>query len=430
MSDIRWLEAGACLFAEGDRGDSAYFIEKGVIDIVVERDGAVIQLARRGAGEIIGEMALIDGRPRSATAMAAEDCQLVKITEQQIFNRSKQLDPVLDLCMQTVLERFRKTLSNFTVPLAASSVDQNDNVPAGNWQVVEALRQENELANAIKDGQLELYLQPIVKLPNREYAGYEALARWRHPDRGLIGPDNFIPLAEDSGLIVELTRWVVGQSMQCRANMRRAPSDLFISINVSTADLLGDHFLPMLQGKLNDCGVNAEKFKLEVTESALMDEPERAAGVLERCRDMGFGIAIDDFGTGYSSFNYLYQYPAHFLKIDRSFVSGVSDDPRSRQLVKAMSGMAAGLGMEVVAEGVETEAQADFLSDHNCALGQGFLFGKPRSANECLHLTTLAQGERRQNRQKPTTSSTTPDLENSSTFSKPIKCEDHLNKTP
>ncbi len=351
--------------------------------ILVEQGGRYVQLASRHQGEIIGEMAIIDGKPRSASVIALEPCRLTVITSSQLHNRLTQLDPVLRLCMHTILDRFRSSMT----PAAATDGGSEPRVTVTSIesvQALDALRLEGQLAHAIRNDELELHLQPIINLGDRRIAGFESLIRWRHPECGLVPPASFIPVAEVSGQIVEVTRWVIAEICRmakdvdaiCAAAAGRAAAPFF-TINLSGQDLAEPGFVDGLERELRINRRDARHFKLEITESVLMQEPANAARVLGQCRDMGFAVAIDDFGTGYSSFDYLHRFPIDCLKIDRSFVGSLSSDHRARAIVGSMINLADGLEIPVVAEGIDDQAQASILDELGCTFAQGYLFAKP-----------------------------------------------------
>lgn len=244
----------------------------------------------------------------------------------------------------------------------------------------EQLGLEADLAHAMEEGQLQLWYQPIFKLRGPQLSGFEALLRWQHPRRGMILPGSFIRLAEETGLITPISRWVVRQCFQViRSWMGAFPGHVGARLNVnisprymSTANVLQD-----LARCREETGAEPGWLNLEVTESALIDDPERAAATLQELRDVGFTIALDDFGTGYSSLSMLHDLPIDTLKIDRAFIARVDGEEAARTTVAAIIGLARTLGQKIVAEGIETEEQLRRLRGLHCTYGQGFLLGKP-----------------------------------------------------
>ena len=240
------------------------------------------------------------------------------------------------------------------------------------------LELEAALRKACRNGELVLHYQPQVDLPSGRVVGAEALLRWNRPGHGMVSPDQFIPIAEDSGLIVEIGEWVLATACAVVADWNRTQQRaVTMAVNVSTRQFLRNDLVGSVRRILADTGCKAQWLELEITESVLLDDSREVAQVLEELDRMGVSISIDDFGTGYSALSYLSRFPVAQLKIDRSFVRDIPHERRQCELVKAMLSIAAALQLEVVAEGVETTAQADYLRAQGCRLAQGYLFGKP-----------------------------------------------------
>jgi diguanylate cyclase (GGDEF)-like protein len=240
---------------------------------------------------------------------------------------------------------------------------------------------EGELRQAIDRGELRLHYQPKIDLATSRMAGLEALVRWQHPERGLLMPGDFIDLAEESGLIVPLGRWVMGEACRQVRQWREDGLDPpRCAINLSARELTSDSVVADIQEALAAQALEAGALEVEITESALMSEPERAQQHLARLRAMGVRIAIDDFGTGHASLSYLKRFPAGTVKIDRDFVAGLPDRHDDAAIVRAVATLAHSLGMVVVAEGVETARQLDFLRQAGCDQVQGYLTGRPLPA--------------------------------------------------
>jgi diguanylate cyclase (GGDEF)-like protein/PAS domain S-box-containing protein len=233
--------------------------------------------------------------------------------------------------------------------------------------------------------QLLLYYQPVVALDTGRIAGFEALARWRHPERGLISPAEFIPVAEETGMIVPLGAWVLFEAcQQLRRWQEQFPDrqELTMSVNLSGKQLSQPDLLPQIDAILRQTGISPTYLKLEITESVLMENAAAAAEVLEKLRDRNIGLCVDDFGTGYSSLSYLHRFPINTLKIDKSFVIEMAGDDENSEIVRAIVTLAHNLGMYVVAEGVETEKQLVQLWALQCEYGQGYFFSKPLRAED------------------------------------------------
>lgn len=242
------------------------------------------------------------------------------------------------------------------------------------------LQIEAELRNAINASQFHLEYQPIICLNTGRVLGVEALLRWKHPERGLVSPDEFIPVAEESGLITTLGSWVIRQACQEIHTLNQNRDDsapLQLAINLSPLQLHHRNLLQTLDEALEGLGLNADQLTFEVTESTLMDRLDESLLVLNKIRRLGSRIAIDDFGTGYSSLSMLKLLPVNSVKIDRSFVRDIDTDGDDREIVAAIISIGHRLGLKVVAEGVETREQLQFLCAHRCDTAQGFLFSRP-----------------------------------------------------
>jgi CRP-like cAMP-binding protein len=265
---------GKTVFSEGDAGDGAYIIESGRVGVLVARDGAEVQIAERGPGDLFGEMAIIDNRPRSASIVALEDCVLLKLTGSQLAHRVEAADPVIRLVLDVVLARFRETLAQPGTVAAPAPAASSDHRTAALAQ----MRLEQELEVAIAAGTFELHYQPIVDLSTDETAGFEALIRWRHAERGLVPPGAFIPAAEASGLIVPLSEWCLRRACAGLKTFRQAlppGRGLFVSVNVSGVDLQRPDFFERYKAILDDARTDPAGIKLVVTEGVLMTDPDR-----------------------------------------------------------------------------------------------------------------------------------------------------------
>jgi diguanylate cyclase (GGDEF)-like protein/PAS domain S-box-containing protein len=252
-------------------------------------------------------------------------------------------------------------------------------------RAVTSLQLETDLRRALDRHEIVPYYQPIVNLDTGEVVGFEALARWRHPTRGMVPPDLFIPVAEETGLVGTIGEWMLAESCrQARAWQRKYPSwaKLEISVNISARQLSQGGLPAEVERVLAATGLDPACLMLEITESTLMDNLNAGAGVIQRLHAMSVGLHLDDFGTGYSSLAYLNSFPVHALKVDRSFVSRMDSAPEQSAIVKAIVSLAHNLGMLVVAEGVETSAQAEALRALRCERGQGYLFSKPLPADD------------------------------------------------
>jgi diguanylate cyclase (GGDEF)-like protein/PAS domain S-box-containing protein len=236
---------------------------------------------------------------------------------------------------------------------------------------------ETDMRRAAGRGEYILHYQPIVSLETESLTGFEALVRWRHPRRGLLRPGEFLSLAEETNLVIQIDRWVLGEACrQTREWQRRfrPETPLCVSVNLSARDFSAPHLVEHVRDVLEESGLDAGCLKLEITESVLMSDADSVTGTLRRLKDLGVELQLDDFGTGYSSLSYLHRFPVDALKIDRSFVAPIGPNGANSEIARAIVTMAHSLKMTVVAEGVETEAQAAELRSLACEYGQGYLF--------------------------------------------------------
>jgi diguanylate cyclase (GGDEF)-like protein len=256
-------------------------------------------------------------------------------------------------------------------------------------RAVDRLEMERDLRRSVERREMFLQYQPIVSLDTGAVRGFEALARWRHPERGVIPPAKFIPIAEETGMIIPIGIWVLGEA--CR-QIRRwqelypANEPLTISVNLSGKQFMQRDLLEQVEAVLRQTGLDPGSLKLEITESVVMDNIETATRTLERLRALGVELSIDDFGTGYSSLSYLQRFPVSTLKIDRSFVSRMTESEGTAEIVKTIMTLAQNLGMGVVAEGVETELQREQLKALECEFGQGYYFARPMDDDDAEEL--------------------------------------------
>lgn len=237
---------------------------------------------------------------------------------------------------------------------------------------------EESLRLALKRKEFLLHYQPMISLSTGEIAGVEALLRWQHPEQGLLYPDSFVQVAEECGLIVQIGGWVQGEACrQAREWEDAGLPPMIISINVSAVEFNDKRFMRGIRKAISDSGIAAESLKLELTEGGLMKHMETTGAMLQELKALGIQLAVDDFGMGYSSLSYLIQFPIDMLKIDRSFVQQITDSSADNAIVSAIIAMGQSLGYLVVAEGIETQVQKDYLQSRGCEMGQGYLFSRP-----------------------------------------------------
>jgi len=256
-------------------------------------------------------------------------------------------------------------------------------------RAVARLRMETDLRGAVERGEFEVYYQPLVTLADGRVTELEALLRWRHPVRGIVAPLDFIPLAEETGLIIPIGNWVLAEACrQVREWQRRYPREapLTLSVNLSVKQFAQPDFVAHMAGIVRESGLDPRCLKLEITESVAIDDPDRTRGMLEELRGLGVRMYLDDFGTGYSSLGQLHRLSLDAIKIDRSFVMRMSEGPMHWQLVRTVRDLARNIGVTVIAEGVETPDQLDELRGLGCESAQGYLFSRPVPAGEMVEL--------------------------------------------
>ncbi len=255
--------------------------------------------------------------------------------------------------------------------------------PELNAEVIQAMAIKNDLRGAIDRNELLLYYQPKFHVQENRIIGAEALLRWQHPSRGIVSPDQFIPIAEQSGLIIAIGQWVITEAMKQNKKWQEDLSpDFGMAINLSVKQFQENGLVDFIVAELTQSSLDAACIELEITESLLMEKSHQEQEILSELSDKGFKISMDDFGTGYSSLSYLKRFTIDILKIDRSFIADVNSDPDAAEIVKAIIAMAHALKLTVVAEGVENEQQMDFLTRLNCNEIQGYLISKPIPALE------------------------------------------------
>ncbi|HSG93094.1 MAG TPA: EAL domain-containing protein, partial [Methylotenera sp.] len=247
------------------------------------------------------------------------------------------------------------------------------------------LQLSNALRTAIKNGELYLKYQPQVRLQDMQVIGFEALLRWQHPEYGEVPPAEFIPVAEESGLINEIGRWVLEKAISDIKPLESYVNDEFqMAVNLSVVQFRNRHIVRDVNSLLKKYNVPAAKLTLELTEAVAMSEPEIGIAIMDALHKLGVGIAIDDFGTGYSSLSYIKRFRVHKLKIDKSFIDDIETDADDKAIVGAIISMAKSLDLMTIAEGVETQGQLDLLTQQGCDQIQGYFYSKPKTLAELL----------------------------------------------
>ncbi len=376
----RRLAEREVLFKQGDQGDCAYIVEAGLLEVSVDRAGERDVLARAGAGSLLGEMALIDNSTRMATITAVQPCVLRVLTRNHLSERLNLADPLLRHILHVVTARYRDVIqrraaSTAPEPAVAAPFERADDDQA---LAMGRLRMEQDLELALEKNEFVLHYQPIMRLEDDTVAGFEALIRWLHPERGLVMPDTFIPLAELSGLINRIGHWVIRTATtaltQFDAVRSAAPGlePLFMTVNLSGRQFSDAELVPMLDSSLKHSGIVPGRLLLEITESSLLDQLEPASQLMRQCEMLGVRLSVDDFGTGYSALSYLYRLPVSSVKLARAFIQDLATYPASQKIIGAVARLANDLAMDTVAEGIETAAQAAAVRALGVRYGQGY----------------------------------------------------------
>lgn len=369
----RTLRAGETLFREHEPGHSAFLIESGRIRIVVGQEESALTLADLGPGDLVGEMAMIDDAPRTATAIALGDAVLLVIDREHLADRVAQTDPVVRALLGGQLKRYRAMLATMRGLDAPETQAGAEDILA-----IGKIRLESQLREALSGRRLDMHLQPLFEVAQDRVAGYEALVRWNHPERGAVSPAEFIALAEETSLIVPVGEYMLEQAVAALVAMRQRGIEPlpFISINVSPRQLREAGLIQTLLGRLHAAGLSTSAVKLEITESQVLDY-RQVAEVLATCREAGIRVALDDFGTGFSNLSHLNELRFDTVKIDQAFVRGIDGSGRGMAMLEAIVSLVRAIGADALVEGIETQAQLAALRSLGVRYAQGYLIGKP-----------------------------------------------------
>lgn len=393
------LQPGDLLFSEGEQGERAYVVEDGVVEVVKQTSEGSVTLARLGHGEIVGEMALFDNAPRSATVVAVERTTLLSIDRLQIDAKIRNADPTIALLIDTLTNRLRSMQSLVGAPSLTHTVSEPGDgallsARAGTEDVRQILRFERQLIAGLENDQFFVEFQPIMGLKTGDLVGFEALVRWRHPDLGNVSPQRFIPVAENLEAVVQLDREIIARSLSFISEANRVREEacasyrdcapIHVSFNLSTVRLSDGSVIGDIDAALAEHAVDPAMLKVEVNEQILIRDAQQAIAILSELRSRGIGVLLDDFGTGYSSLSYLARLPIDTLKIDRSFVKAMTRSQQSKTILASICAMAGALGKDVIAEGIEKLEQAEMLIEMNCSYGQGFYFAQSMLAEDAL----------------------------------------------
>ncbi len=370
--------AGAQIFTEGEAATFAYVIEAGNVEMRSSRGGRKVVLGRLREGDILGETALVGDNRRAATAVAVEETQVVVLDKASVHQQLERSDETVQLLLRLTLERLQ-SLEQIVLSQSIGAVDGKSR----GERSVRSPELARDLQGAIEGEALGLHYQPIVRLSNGTIAGFEALVRWQHPVHGNVVPSSFIELAEDTGMIVPMGRWMLRQALSAHQRFqsavpeRKEQPQLFISVNISSRQLLSEGEVDGLSRIVAESGVAPEHVTFEITESLMVEEPAKVAEAMRRLRKTGIRVAADDFGTGYANLAFLNRFPLDVLKIDRTFITNMASEDRSRKIVNTIVSLAQDLGMSIIAEGIEAPDEIEVLRELGCGFGQGFLVSPP-----------------------------------------------------
>ena len=376
------LGPGEVLFREGDAPTTAFLIESGEIEISLRQRGRYVVLSRLGEGDLLGEMAVIDNAPRTATATAVTACALIPIGREQIAERLEKTDPIIRSLLEGQLKRYRGAIA----AIQGKNLSALDAIDTPTEQAgIGKIRLETQLREALANDGLDARYQPLLHIASGKIAGYEALVRWTHPERGPVSPMEFVALAEETSLIVPIGEYVFDTACHAVQQLieHGAEPSPFIAVNVSARQLSHEGLIERIVARVEAAGLPRGSLKVEITESQALDY-ESVALLIEHCHRHGIKVALDDFGTGYSNLTHLYKLAFDTLKVDQSFTRSMLTDARSMAIVEAIVCMGKAIGAEIVVEGVETDEVLMQLHRLNCDYAQGYLIGKPQTLAELL----------------------------------------------
>ena len=378
------LSAGEALFREGDPPTTAFLIESGEVEVSMLQHGKRVVLSHLSTGDLLGEMAVIDDAARTATALATTDCVLFPIDREQITERLAATDPIIRSLLEGQLKRYRGALA----AMQGKRQDRADNGDTPSEQVgIGKIRLETHLREALVNHGLDVRYQPLLHVTSGKIAGYEALIRWDHPERGPISPVEFVALAEETSLIVPVGEYVFDTA--CKAVQRfiefGADPKPFVAVNVSARQLGHPGLIDRIVARVDAAGLPRGSLKVEITESQALNY-DLVAGAIDLCHRHGIMVALDDFGTGYSHLTHLHKLSFDTLKVDQAFTHSMLTDPRSMAIVEAIIRMGKAIGADIVVEGIETPELLEALRTLECDYAQGYLIGKPQTLEQLIGL--------------------------------------------
>ncbi len=384
--DREVFAVGEQIFKVGDAGDCAYLVEAGSVEVFVAERGVESLVSTMRKGEMFGEIALIDHQPRTATVRAAERTVLVPIRRELVDGLLEKSDPILRHLLLVILERFRGKQAEPARPGRGAEALAEQTAHRNNLkgEATQKLSLAHGITRALAREEFELHYQPICHLADGGIAGFEALIRWHHPTDGMIPPMDFLWLAEQTGMIRELGLWTLERACRDWPALRRYSgySSPFVSVNLSPNQLICESLVDDVKAIIARHNMPATELKLELTETVMVEHPEVALQILNRLAELGSSLALDDYGTGHSGLAHLQRYPVGTLKIDRAFIAPMLESTLSSEIVRSSIELAHLLGMDVVAEGIETEETGARLLEMKCDFGQGWFFGRPAALQD------------------------------------------------
>lgn len=375
--------SGEMIFRDGDPGDCAYLIESGEVAVQKMIQGEEVTMATFGQGEIFGEMAILDGMARSASARALSQTKLVTIYRNQLFDQLQKTNPITHLLIKILLRRIRNTTDQLAgiksigsppieIPDLIGSIRETSEIAA-----IDKIRLGSELQSALNHNEFRLFYQPIVSTQTQAVLGFEALIRWQSPIRGLVPPNDFIDLLEESSLIHPVGEWIQRRAFADLNELStRYPNLPFMSLNVSVRQLENSLFPSTLQKNMSDFNIDPKRVKLEVTERLLLDG-QSGLELLKDAKELGCMVSIDDFGTGYSNFQSLTQFGFDSLKLDRGLLRGAMQNKKMNAVIRGIVAIANGLDLDLIAEGIEDADELKLVKDLGVTMAQGYYFSRP-----------------------------------------------------
>ena len=386
VSEIQ-LAPGDILYREGAPNDHAYVIETGEVVLYRIQDGERIDVEKRRAGAIIGELSILTNQPRAVTVEALTATTVYRISADRIRRRFETIDPILRACIDTSIN-FVGTFTKQTKP-SSTDVHFAASTLRNAEDQIEQFRLETDILRGLEREEFSLVFQPIMRLRDCSLAGFEALMRWRHPQLGDVPPDRFIRVAEETDTIKPLTEFALAEgcfTLRRMLDLEGSPKNLFLSVNVSGRDIARHGFADFVDFVINAAGLVPNHINLEITETALVPDAESTHENFRRFKLLDCGISIDDFGTGHANLAYLKAIPVTTLKIDRIFAGDARNSPISQSIVNLLIRLGKDLGVNVVAEGLESKEDVDMLRALGCEFGQGYYFHKPMREHDLKRL--------------------------------------------